>query len=313
MRGLLAMDRQRRKNLRTAAALLLLVGVMVTLVSYSVPLYRLFCAVTGYGGTTQIAEVDVAGASNRIITVRFDTAVAPNLPWRFMPEQRQVKVHLGEEKLVFFSAENLGDTAIVGHATFNVLPETTGIYFKKIQCFCFDDERLEARRKVEMPVDFFVDPALAKDPNTRNIDSITLSYTFFRSVNSGKVKNLSRFDPTAAPNPANGQALFAQRCAACHALDRNKVGPMLEGVFGRTAGSIPGYSYSTALREAGIKWSADNLDHWLSNPRGFVAGARMPVRVIEPTSRRDIIAYLRQQSPDALMTSTIVPGVQHAP
>src|SRR5207302_2599424 len=136
----------------------------------------------------------------RTVTVRFDSNVAPDLPWRFEPAQREVSVHLGEQKLVFFTAENLSNKAIVGHATFNVTPETTGLYFNKIQCFCFNDERLEAHEKVEMPVVFFVDPALAGDSETADIHIITLSYTFFRSASSDKAKDLSRFLATPEPD-----------------------------------------------------------------------------------------------------------------
>lgn len=132
---------------------------MLGLVAYSPTLYRMFCAATGFGGTTQRVDANSGIVSNRTITVRFDSNVAPDLPWQFEPAQREVSVRLGEQKLVFFTAKNLSDKAIVGHAAFNVTPETTGIYFNKIQCFCFDDERLEANEKVDMPVVFFVDPA----------------------------------------------------------------------------------------------------------------------------------------------------------
>jgi cytochrome c oxidase assembly protein subunit 11 len=180
------MNLNRRKNIRVAAALVVVIVFMASLVAYSPTLYRLFCAATGYAGTTQRVEGDDSAVSDRVITVRFDTSIAPDLPWRFEPVQREVKVHLGEEKLVFFSAENLTDQPLVGHATFNVTPEKTGLYFKKIQCFCFDDERLDAHQKVEMPVDFFVDPALAKDSNAQDVSAITLSYTFFRTTETEK-------------------------------------------------------------------------------------------------------------------------------
>ena len=121
--------------------------------------------------------------SDKTVTVAFDSNVAPDLPWRFEPEQRSVTVHLGEQKLVFFTAENLSNESIVAHATFNVTPETSGIYFNKIQCFCFNEERLDPHQKVEMPVVFFVDPAFAKDSDNLHVDTITLSYTFLRSVN----------------------------------------------------------------------------------------------------------------------------------
>jgi len=211
---------------------------------------------------------------------------------RFEPEQRSVKVRLGEEKLVFFSAENLTDEPIVGHATFNSTLAKAGIYFNKIQCFCFDEERLGPRQKVDMPVDFFVDPKLADDPETREIESITLSYTFFRSTDPEEAKDLSRFVASATPDRRRGQMLFTERCAACHSLDANKTGPLLGGVVGRVAGIVSGYNYSPALHGAGLRWSADALDQWLADPRKFIPGARMPVRVLDPTTRRDIIAYL---------------------
>lgn len=286
----------RRRNLKVVVPAIIVVGIMLGLVAYSPTLYRLFCAATGFGGTTQRADSDAGAVSDRIITVRFDSNVAPGLPWRFEPLQREVKVHLGEQQLVFFTAENLTDEPIVGHSTFNVSPPTTGVYFNKIQCFCFDEERLNARQKVDMPVVFFVDPALASDPETRTVDTITLSYTFFRSVNPANAKELSRFVAKAEPDPIRGQQLFSERCASCHALDANKTGPMLGGVSERKAGSAPGYRYSSALGNADLHWSAENLDRWLTDPRKFIAGARMLVRVLDAASRRDIIAYLEEES-----------------
>ena len=290
------MSPTQRRNLKVVAPCLLFIGVMIGLVAYSPTLYRLFCAATGFGGTPQRADSDSATVSDRIVTVRFDSNVAPGLPWRFAPVQREVQVKLGEQQLVFFTAENLADQAIVGHATFNVTPESTGAYFNKIQCFCFDEERLGARQRVDMPVVFFVDPALAKDPETRDVDTITLSYTFFRSANPTGAKDLSRFVASAEPDAVRGEMLFAERCGACHALDVNKAGPMLGGVFGRSAGSIAGYDYSPALHAAHFSWSADNLDRWLSDPRKFMDGVRMPVRIPDAAARRDIIAYLQQES-----------------
>ncbi len=285
----------RKRNRITVAALVAVIGVMIVLVVFSVPLYRLFCAATGFGGTTQRADAASERIADRSILVRFTTDVSPDLPWRFEPEQREVRVRLGEEKLVFFSADNLTDQPIVGHATFNVTPTKTGQYFNKIQCFCFDEERLGPRQKVEMPVDFFVDPKLADDPDTREVNTVTLSYTFFRSAKPDGAKELSRFSPLTAPDVKRGEALFAERCAACHALDRNKVGPMLGTVYGREAGKASGYNYSPALREAAISWSADTLDRWLTDPRKFIPGARMPIRVLDATTRRDIIAYLKSE------------------
>ena len=288
------------------AALGAVIAAMIGLVAYSPTLYRMFCELTGFGGTTQRADAATTSTADRTITVRFTTEIARDLPWRFEAEQREVTVKIGEEKLVFFSAENLTDQPIVGHATFNVTPLKAGIYFNKIQCFCFTEERLGPRKKVDMPVDFFVDPALATDPNTREVNTITLSYTFFRSAEPDGAKDLSRFVASAAPDPKRGEALFAQRCAACHALDRNKTGPILGGVFGRKAGTASGFPYSPALRAADLRWSAGALDQWLTDPRKFVPDARMPIRVLDPATRRDIIAYLKAQEGSSVAAGTVV-------
>jgi cytochrome c oxidase assembly protein subunit 11 len=290
------MNLRHRKNLRVIVPCLGVIAVMLGLVAYSPQLYRMFCGATGLGGTTQRVNEDTATIAKRMVTVQFDSNVEPGLPWRFEPEQRAVKVHLGEQKLVYFSAENLSDQPIVGHATFNVTPLQTGIYFNKIQCFCFTEERLDPHQKIDMPVVFFVDPAFGKDSELRDIDTITLAYTFFRSANPANARDLSRFLPGAPPDPAHGEKLFAERCTACHALDANKFGPMLGGVVGRKSGSVAGYPYSPALKGAGLTWTADNLDRWLAGPQQFIPGVKMPIRVLEATSRRDIIAYLQRQS-----------------
>ncbi len=289
-----------RKNLRVVGVLAVIVSFMLGLVAYSPTLYRLFCVATGAGGTTERVDSNNVPISEKTITVRFDTNVAPGMPWRFAPVRRKVTVKLGEDTLVFFRAENLSDTPIVGHATFNVTPEKIGPYFKKIQCFCFDDERLEAHQKIDMPVDFFVDPALAQDPTTQEVNTITLSYTFFRTKDADKAKNLSRFVVSAEPDANRGHELFTQRCASCHAIDKNMAGPMLGGVFGRRAGSAAGYKYSPALLASGVTWTKDDLNRWLSDPRSFVPGSRMPIKILDPTSRRDLLAYLEQESRRAL-------------
>jgi cytochrome c oxidase assembly protein Cox11 len=298
------------RKLPTVLALCGVLAAMLTLVAFSVPLYRLFCAATGYNGTTQRVALDDGVVSGRVITVRFDSSVAPGLPWRFAPLQRSVKVHLGEEKLVFFTASNLGSEPIVGHATFNVTPVKVGLYFDKIQCFCFSDERLEPGKTVTMPVDFFVDPALAKDPEGNDVDTITLSYTFFRSDKAGDVEDLARFDPDAPPNPVRGAALFAERCAACHALDVAKLGPPLGNVFGRAAGTAPGYPYSSALGRLGLNWTVANLDRWLADPQALAPGNRMPIKVLEPSTRRDIVAYLEhlRAEPGGHLASVAAPA-----
>jgi cytochrome c oxidase assembly protein subunit 11 len=289
-------DPRRRRKLATLAGLCLVLGVMFTLVSYSVTLYRLFCQVTGAGGYTARAAADTETQSSRMVTVAFSTAVAPGMPWRFQPVQPHVRVHLGEETLVFFRAENLSDTALVGHATFNVTPEKVGSYFKKIQCFCFTEEKLGPHQTVEMPVDFFVDPRLSSDANTADVNQITLSYTFFPSRQPQGAADLARFD-NPKPDPGAGRKLFATTCSACHAIDRNKVGPPLDGVVGRQAGSIAGYPYSSALAQSHVVWNAATLDKWLTNPRGFIPGATMPLSIPDEVRRRDIIAYLETLKP----------------
>ena len=295
-RGTAAVQKRQRRNLIVIAPCLVAIAVMCVLVAYSPTLYRMFCAATGLAGTTQRVAADTANISKQTITVAFDTNVAPGLPWRFVPDQGAVTVHLGEQKLVYFTAENFSDRPIVGHATFNVTPLRSGIYFNKIQCFCFTEERLDGHETVNMPVVFYVDPAFGKDPDMRDIAQLTLGYTFFRSADPHNAKDLSRFLASNPPNPADGRDLFHEQCAACHALDANAYGPKLGGVFGRRAGTAPGYSYSAALQDAGVTWSADNLDRWLAGPRQFIPGVKMPVSVPDPIARRDIVAYLQQES-----------------
>ena len=286
------MQALQRRHLLVIAPCLGAVAVMCALVAYSPTLYRMFCAATGLAGTTQRVASDTATVAKQTVTVAFDTNVAPGLPWRFVPDQRAVTVHLGEQKLVYFTAENLGNEPIVGHATFNVTPLRAGIYFNKIQCFCFTEERLDAHQKVDMPVVFYVDPAFGKDADMHDVAQLTLGYTFFRSANPHNAEDLSRFLPNAPPDPANGRAIFSERCSACHALDHNAGGPMLGGVFNRRAGSAPGYDYSPALKKAGLSWTADHLNSWLADPQKFIPGVKMPVRVPDAASRRDLIAYL---------------------
>ena len=147
-----------------------------------------------------------------------------------------------------------------------------------------------------MPVVFYVDPAFGADPDMRDIAQLTLGYTFFRSAEPQNAKDLSRFLATNPPDPVDGRDLFDEQCTACHSLDTNKYGPKLGGVFGHRAGSAPGYDYSAALRKAGLIWSTDNLNRWLVGPQQFIPGVKMPVRVPDPIARRDIVAYLQQES-----------------
>ena len=174
------------RNRVTVLALLAVLAAMGGLVSASVPLYRLFCQATGYGGTTQRATAAPAHeVADRVVTVRFNAMTAPDLPWDFAPEQRQVTVHPGEEKIVAFRAINRSAQTVVGKAIYNVTPNKAGLYFDKLQCFCFSQQSLAPGESVDMTVQFFVDPGIVTDPNTSDVDTITLSYTMFRAKDAG--------------------------------------------------------------------------------------------------------------------------------
>jgi cytochrome c oxidase assembly protein subunit 11 len=154
----------------------------------AVPLYRIFCQVTGFGGTTQMAvgtEAPGAVASGKTISVRFDSNVATSLPWEFKEEKARELVAIGARDITFYSAKNLSDKPVTGTATFNVTPTQAGKYFTKIQCFCFTEQTLEPGKQVRMPVIFYVDPAILDDPAAKDIEEITLSYTFY-PVDAGK-------------------------------------------------------------------------------------------------------------------------------
>ena len=169
-----------RRNGRTAALMALLAVAMVGLAFASVPLYRLFCQVTGFGGTTmRAAEGSEPGAVGRMISVRFDANVASDLGWRFRPVDSTRRVAIGSRNIALYEARNLTGRTVVGTATFNVTPSQAGQYFTKIQCFCFTEQRLAPGQEVRMPVVFFVDPAILDDPGARDISEITLSYTFY--------------------------------------------------------------------------------------------------------------------------------------
>ncbi|HEY5598662.1 MAG TPA: cytochrome c oxidase assembly protein [Kiloniellales bacterium] len=170
-----------RRNARTGLVLAGIAAGMVGLAFASVPLYRLFCQVTGFGGTTQVAAQAPAETIDRTVTIRFNADVDPKLPWSFQPNQRQISLRVGETGLATFTARNLTSAPVTGTAIFNVTPLKAGRYFDKVQCFCFDEQRLEAGQEVEMAVSFFVDPAIMDDRNLDEVKTITLSYTFFRA------------------------------------------------------------------------------------------------------------------------------------
>jgi len=149
----------------------------------AVPLYRIFCQVTGFAGTPQVASEAKAAtvkAATRDISIRFDSNVAPGMPWAFEPEKHTMTVRIGERNLAFFTARNNSDEPVTGQATYKVVPEQTGPYFTKVQCFCFTEQTLKPHEEVRMPVQFYVDPAMLDDENAKDVQQITLSYTFYK-------------------------------------------------------------------------------------------------------------------------------------
>jgi cytochrome c oxidase assembly protein subunit 11 len=168
----------KRKNRVLMTVLFGVVAAMVGGSYASVPLYRLFCQVTGFDGTTQIATKPSDRVTARVIHIRFDATVN-GVPWAFQPAQREIRTHVGETTLAFYRAENRSGRPVTGSATFNVTPLKAGQYFSKIECFCFTEQRLEAGQSVDMPVTFFIDPAIERDRNLDDVTTITLSYTFY--------------------------------------------------------------------------------------------------------------------------------------
>jgi cytochrome c oxidase assembly protein subunit 11 len=169
----------RRRDIILAAGCGVFVAAMVGLAYASVPFYDWFCRATGFGGRPQIATSAPQGTAARTVTVRFDANVAGGLPWRFEPEQNAIDVQLGEVVTVNYLATNLAARETVGQASYNVAPGTTGSYFQKINCFCFTEQRLAPGEKREMPVVFYIDPSLAKDAELDDLNTITLSYSFY--------------------------------------------------------------------------------------------------------------------------------------
>ena len=169
---------------RNGVVLGALVGVTLGMVALSfaaVPLYGVFCRATGFGGTTQRATQSAAQVLDRKIEIRFNTDVNSELPWLFKPNQRSVTLKVGETGMATFHAVNKSSEPVVGTAVYNVTPEKAGLYFDKIQCFCFTQQLLKPQESADLPVAFYVDPAIAKDPNLDDVTVITLSYTFYRA------------------------------------------------------------------------------------------------------------------------------------
>ena len=193
------MKRNSRNGVLGVGLVVVVLG-MVGLAFAAIPLYRIFCAVTGYGGTPQIGLAAAPGATPRRITVRFNADTNPNLPWDFAPEQASVTLPLGEEQVAFYTARNQASTPVTGIAVYNVTPDKVGKYFHKTACFCFNQQTLAAGQQMQFPLSFWVDPAIAKDPNTDDVRVITLSYSFFRSLDdAAKTGELAKAGPHVGP------------------------------------------------------------------------------------------------------------------
>ena len=184
---------QNQNNLKTqnkkVIFIITFVGMLMLSLSYAaVPLYDIFCRVTGFGGTTQIASSAPGSTGHPNINIRFESNITDSLNWDFYSKTKTVKIPMGEEKTIYYFAKNLSDEPIVGTATFNVTPAKAGQYFMKIDCFCFVEQLLNPGESMNMPVTFFIDPDLYKDENVQEVNEITLSYTFMKSMDQSKVE-----------------------------------------------------------------------------------------------------------------------------
>jgi cytochrome c oxidase assembly protein subunit 11 len=181
------------KNTKTMLTVFAAVFFMIALSFASVPLYNLFCRVTGFGGTTQISTQLPETILDRKMTVRFNTDVNKNIPWKFNAEQDSITLNVGQDALINFKAMNNGDKPVAGTAVYNVTPLKAGKYFHKTQCFCFDAQVLNPNQDMNMPVVFYIDPSIADDPNMDDVTTITLSYSFFKSDSSELDEAMEKF------------------------------------------------------------------------------------------------------------------------
>ena len=193
-------DQALKRRRLTAAACVVFLFSMVGVSYAAVPLYNWFCKVTGYGGTTQIAETGTDRILDRKVTIRFDANVASGLAWSFKPTERSMVLQVGETGQATYRFSNTGTSPSVGTSTFNVTPQLAGAYFNKLECFCFTEQALAAGETVELPVVFFVDPAMADDKDLEHVNTITLSYTFFPA--SGRNEPVAEVNQPAPENPA---------------------------------------------------------------------------------------------------------------
>lgn len=189
-----------RRNRRMGIGVGVFVAGMVGVAFAAVPLYDLFCRVTGYNGTVQTGGGAAPGAGEQVLTIRFNAVTHPALPWRFAPAQPAMQLRVGEEGLAFYQARNQGSAPVTGVATYNVTPEVVGKYFHKTACFCFEQQTLEPGQQADMPLSFWVDPRIAQDPNTSGIRTITVNYSFFRSLeDAGRAGALASAGPHVGP------------------------------------------------------------------------------------------------------------------
>jgi cytochrome c oxidase assembly protein subunit 11 len=190
----------RRRNAILAGVVAAVMVGMVGLSFAAIPLYRLFCAATGYAGTPNVGLAAAPGSSGQTIRVRFNADTNPGLPWIFAPDQREIALNLGDEQVAFYHASNQSSQPVTGMALYNVTPEKVGKYFHKTACFCFNKQTLSANQSMEFPVSFWVDPAIRTDPNTADVKVITLSYTFFHSLDdAAKSGALAKAGPHVGP------------------------------------------------------------------------------------------------------------------
>ena len=193
------MDRKRGNRLIAGACAAAVCG-MVGLSFAAIPLYRLFCAATGYGGTPKIGAAVAPGGNGQTIKVRFNADTNPGLPWDFSPVQAEIVVPLGEDRLAAYTGRNKARTPVTGVAVYNVTPEKAAKYFHKTVCFCFNQQILEGGQTMDFPLSFWVDPAIATDPNTADIKTVTLSYTFFRTLeDAARTGALAKAGPHVGP------------------------------------------------------------------------------------------------------------------
>ena len=190
----------RRGNLVLISVFAAMADGMLGMSFAAIPLYRLFCSVTGYGGTPKIGVAAAPGGSDQTIRVRFNADTNAGLPWQFAPDQNEVTLTLGQDRVAFYHAHNDAGTPVTGMALYNVTPEKAAKYFHKTACFCFNQQTLEPGQTMEFPVSFWVDPEIAKDPNTADVRTVTLSYTFYRSLaDAAKSGALAKAGPHVGP------------------------------------------------------------------------------------------------------------------